>query len=108
MATLSTIPIERERIEDYSELAALVRQARDGDREAFGLLVEQFERTVHAICLRRLLRLPKKDINSLPSKTRWKNCAWNAKTWSAPQKAFLHLRKDKKETAKKTRLTRNE
>ena len=54
LATLSitTIPIERD--EDYSALATLVRQAQDGDREAFGLLVEQFERTVHAICLRRI------------------------------------------------------
>jgi RNA polymerase sigma-70 factor, ECF subfamily len=53
LATLSTITIDRD--EDYSELAALVRQAQEGDREAFGLLVEQFERTVHAICLRRLV-----------------------------------------------------
>lgn len=56
LATLSTItttiPIEKD--EDYSELAALVRLAQDGDRDAFGQLVEQFERTVHAICLRKL------------------------------------------------------
>jgi RNA polymerase sigma-70 factor, ECF subfamily len=38
----------------WSEVAALVRRAQVGDREAFGRLVEQFERTVHAICLRRL------------------------------------------------------
>ncbi|WP_435006618.1 RNA polymerase sigma factor [Tundrisphaera lichenicola] len=38
----------------WIDLAVLVRRAQRGDREAFGELVEQFERTVHAICLRRL------------------------------------------------------
>ena len=38
----------------WTELAELVGRAQSGDREAFGLLVEQFERTVYAICLRRL------------------------------------------------------
>ena len=38
----------------WTDLAALVRRAQRGDREAFGRLVEQFERTVHAVCLRRL------------------------------------------------------
>ena len=38
----------------WSELALLVRRAQVGDRAAFGRLVEQFQRTVHAICLRRL------------------------------------------------------
>ncbi len=38
----------------WDELAVLVVRAQDGDRQAFGELVEQFERTVHAICLRRL------------------------------------------------------
>src|SRR4051794_477497 len=52
LATLrTTIPI---RTETYDEVAALVRRAQAGDREAFGALVEQFERTVHAVCLRRL------------------------------------------------------
>ncbi len=38
----------------WNDLAILVTRAQRGDREAFGELVEQFERTVHAICLRRL------------------------------------------------------
>ncbi len=38
----------------WSDLAHLVRLAQVGDREAFGRLVEQFERTVYAVCLRRL------------------------------------------------------
>jgi RNA polymerase sigma-70 factor (ECF subfamily) len=38
----------------WTELASLVRRAQRGDREAFGRLVEQFERTVYAVCLRRL------------------------------------------------------
>ncbi len=35
-------------------MALLVRRAQEGDREAFGRLVERFQRTVHAIGLRRL------------------------------------------------------
>src|SRR4051794_25782787 len=61
LATLHTLSIDREHErerEDENEpwggLAVLVRQAQNGDREAFGQLIEQFERTVHAICLRRL------------------------------------------------------
>ncbi|WP_165249717.1 RNA polymerase sigma factor [Paludisphaera soli] len=38
----------------WVEVAALVRSAQDGDRDAFGRLVEQFEPTVRAIALRRL------------------------------------------------------
>lgn len=38
----------------WSATAALVERARDGDREAFGLLAEQFHRTVYAVCLARL------------------------------------------------------
>ena len=47
----SLIPPEDAR---WTDLAELVVRAQTGDREAFGELVRQFERTVHAICLRRL------------------------------------------------------
>ena len=39
---------------NWSEVAVLVQRSQDGDREAFGLLIEQFEPTVRAIALRRL------------------------------------------------------
>lgn len=52
LATLrSNVPV---RDESWTDLAILVRRAQEGDREAFGELVEQFQRTVHSICLRRL------------------------------------------------------
>jgi RNA polymerase sigma-70 factor (ECF subfamily) len=51
LATMTAAPTQRG---DWDDLADLVRLAQCGDREAFGSLVEQFERTVHAICLRRL------------------------------------------------------
>ncbi len=40
--------------EKWTDVADLVRRSQRGDRDAFGRLVEQFQRTVHAICLRRL------------------------------------------------------
>ena len=40
--------------DSYGEVVRLVRRAQAGDREALGLLIEQFQRTVHSICLRRL------------------------------------------------------
>ncbi len=49
--TLRDVPI---RDPKWNDLAVLVTRAQRGDRDAFGELVEQFERTVHAICLRRL------------------------------------------------------
>jgi RNA polymerase sigma-70 factor (ECF subfamily) len=55
LATLTTRTVPtRDLNPKWTDLAALVTRAQGGDREAFGELVEQFERTVHAICLRRL------------------------------------------------------
>lgn len=51
LATMRKITV---REEPWTDLAILVRRAQAGNREAFGELVEQFQRTVHAICLRRL------------------------------------------------------
>jgi RNA polymerase sigma-70 factor, ECF subfamily len=51
LATLRNVPVHDS---PWTEVALLVRRAQEGDREAFGRLVEQFQRTVHAICLRRL------------------------------------------------------
>jgi RNA polymerase sigma-70 factor (ECF subfamily) len=45
---------EETRAQGWTEIATLVQQAQDGDREAFGCLVEQFQSTVQAIALRRL------------------------------------------------------
>ena len=38
----------------WNEIALWVVQAQEGDRDAMGRLIEQFERTVYAICLSRL------------------------------------------------------
>jgi RNA polymerase sigma-70 factor (ECF subfamily) len=38
----------------WQKTARLVERAQQGDREAFGVLVEQFESTVYAVCLGRL------------------------------------------------------
>ncbi len=46
--------MEQTRSSSWTEVAELVQQAQEGDREAFGRLVEQFQPTVHAIALRRL------------------------------------------------------
>src|SRR3954464_10624212 len=37
----------------WTNLASLVERAQRGDREAFGALVEQFQRTGYAVCLGR-------------------------------------------------------
>jgi RNA polymerase sigma-70 factor (ECF subfamily) len=42
------------RAASWDKTAKLVERAQGGDREAFGLLIEQFQRTVYAICLGRL------------------------------------------------------
>ena len=39
--------------EEYSQLALDVRAAQDGDRQAFGALIERYESTVYSIALRR-------------------------------------------------------
>ena len=57
LSTISPYPKDIEQTAEndtWSELGTLVRLAQVGDREAFGRLVEQFQRTVHVICLRRL------------------------------------------------------
>lgn len=52
--SLRNVVPARSREAGWIETAALVDRAQGGDREAFGELVEQFERTVYAIALGRL------------------------------------------------------
>ncbi len=54
IATMPTRFVPTRDPDDWTDLADTVVRAQKGDRAAFGELVEQFERTVHAICLRRL------------------------------------------------------
>jgi RNA polymerase sigma-70 factor, ECF subfamily len=51
---LTTVRDVMTREENWTDVADLVRRAQRGDRDAFGRLVEKFQRTVHAICLRRV------------------------------------------------------
>jgi RNA polymerase sigma-70 factor, ECF subfamily len=51
---IATLREERVPETRWTSLATLVSQAQSGDREAFGRLAEQFQRTVYAVCLGRL------------------------------------------------------
>ena len=50
----ATLQTQEEETQNWAEVAVLVQRSQDGDRDAFGLLVQQFEPTVRAIALRRL------------------------------------------------------
>jgi RNA polymerase sigma-70 factor (ECF subfamily) len=51
---ITTLRNDLAREAGWTRTASLVERAQNGDREAFGLLVEQFQRTVYAVCLGRL------------------------------------------------------